>query len=368
MLIYLIKKIIYLLIRLIYDEELIPKNIEEPMNYSAQKPEEVEHVTMDHIKKFFVNYVFSDQLGRIANAHLARADMFREGAKHESCIELAHLHSDAVDFPKTGIPANFPLKLRVKNFPDFMEKPDKAVYQSRKVLGILYRSIKEEDYEPYIDSNFDTTLRVEGYEKYLEEARMLKSMYDKDIKALMNQFGIITEFEVTSGYIINTHPIDKKKPRDVVKCVMDALTPIKKHYRKLFEKEFYCYDNDNIFTLEASIQMESKAYACYYVTYHPSERSYENMISFPWIMGDILCKIASKNHSINRKNEFIRSLQTTSRQPPPQLPLQPQLPPRMTDNFTARRCGIYANNCTKDLFGGSDDINDDILNLKKLIH
>jgi len=70
----------------------------------------------------------------------------------------------------------------------------------------------------------------------------------------MNQFGIETEFEVTSGYIINTHPIDKKKTRDVVKCVMDAMTSIKKYYRKLFEREFYYNDIDPIFTLEAGIK------------------------------------------------------------------------------------------------------------------
>ncbi|GBC04988.1 hypothetical protein RclHR1_00060001 [Rhizophagus clarus] len=341
---------------IIYDEDLIPKKIEEPMNYKAQKPDEVDRVTMDHIKKFFVNYVFSDQLGRIANAHLARADYFPEGAKHESCIRLAHLHSDAVDFPKTGIPAKFPLNLRVKEFPDFMEKPDKAVYQSKKVLGTLYRSIKEEDYKPYTDLNFDTRLHVTGYEKYLDDARMLKNSYDKDVKALMNQYGILTEYEVTSGYIINTHPIDKKKPRDVVKCVMDAMAPIKNHYRKLFEREFHYNDYDNIFTLEASIQMESKAYAWYYVTYHPSQRTNENMISFPWIVGDILCKIALKNHSITRKNDFIRSLHQP-RQQPSQLSLN-------NDNFTVKRADI---NNVKDCKFYSNNIDEDILYLKKVI-
>ncbi|PKY56302.1 RdRP-domain-containing protein [Rhizophagus irregularis] len=333
---------------IIYDEHLIPKKIEEPMDYKAQKPEKVEKVTMVDIKKFFVNYVFSDQLGRIANAHLARADRNPEGAKHESCIKLAHLHSDAVDFPKTGIPASFPLNLRVKEFPDFMEKPDKAVYQSKKVLGILYRSIKEEDYKPYVDLNFDKRLYVEGYVKYLEEARMLKKSYDRDVKALMNQFGIMTEFEVTSGYIINTHPIDKKKPRDVVKCVMDAMIPIKKHYRKLFDSEFYYFNGSTIITMEASIQMEQKAFAWYYITYHPSEQSDENMISFPWIVGDILCKIALRNHCNDRKNDFIKSLQPT-RQQPSQLTVN-------QNNFTTNRFDINVNNCSNDLF-----------NLKKLI-
>jgi RNA-dependent RNA polymerase len=288
--------ILFYFIRLIYDKRLIPDEMKEPMNYESPKPEVVDRVTMDDIKRFFVNYVFSDQLGKIANAHLAKADSFDVGAAHGECIRLAQLHSQAVDFPKTGIPAIIPPELRAKQFPDFMEKPDKPTYRSKKVLGELYRSIKEEEYEPYTDSEFDESLRVDGYEKYLENARILKAEYDLNVKGLMNQFGVMTEFEVTSGYIVNTiTKVDKKKPRDIVKSVMDAFIPIRKCYRKKFEEEFG--DETNAFTQKAK---ESKAFAWYYVTYHPSELSElgdENMISFPWIVYDILCDIAIKNNS-----------------------------------------------------------------------
>src|ERR1044072_2210490 len=139
------------------------------MNYQAQKPEFVEKVEMHHIKQFFVNYVFSDQLGKIANAHLAKADLFDVGADHGQCIRLAQLHSDAVDFPKSGKPAIFPSDLRATQYPDFMEKPDKPFYKSRKVLGTLYRSVEVEEFEEYTRSNFDERLFVEGYEIYLDE-------------------------------------------------------------------------------------------------------------------------------------------------------------------------------------------------------
>src|SRR5437762_13597505 len=131
------------------------------MNYEAQKPEMVDYVTMDHIKKFFVNYILSDQLGMIANAHLAKADSSDVGAFHGQCIRLAQLHSEAVDFPKTGRPAIFPPELRVSSFPDFMDKPDKGSYESKKVLGTLYRSIHVvEEFKPCDDTNFDERLKV----------------------------------------------------------------------------------------------------------------------------------------------------------------------------------------------------------------
>jgi RNA-dependent RNA polymerase len=267
------------------------------MIYKSKKPKPVEHVTMDDIKTFFVNYVFSDQLGKIANAHLAKADFFPDGAFHGQCIKLAHLHSDAVDYPKTGIPAIVPQELRAESFPDFMEKHDKPSYKSEKVLGILYRSIKEEDYERYNYLNIDSRLLyVEGYEKYLKNALILKRAYDADIKGVMNQFGIMTEFEVVSGYIINTiTKIDKKKPRDIVKFVMEAIIPIRKRYRKEFEEEFY-EEGTKIVSSAASNQMKSKAVAWYRVTYNNYELKDEDMISFPWIVYDILCEIVKNNN------------------------------------------------------------------------
>jgi hypothetical protein len=61
-----------------------------------------------------------------------------------------------------------------------------------------------------------------GYEKFLYDARKLKRGYDASIRGLMNQFGIMTEIEVTSGYIVITiTKADKKKPRDVTKSVME---------------------------------------------------------------------------------------------------------------------------------------------------
>ncbi|CAG8617752.1 hypothetical protein GLOIN_2v1578121 [Rhizophagus irregularis DAOM 181602=DAOM 197198] len=292
---------------IIYDERLIPqkKNL-GPMNYEAQNPEMVENVTMDHVKKFFVNYMLSDEIDMIANAHMAKADTSDVGAFHGQCIRLAQLHSEAVDYPKTGRPAIFPPELRAHKFPDFMEITDKATYQSEKVLGRLYRSIEVDEFVLCDNFEFDNRLYVEGYQAYLEDARILKSAYDADIRGLMNQFGIATEFEVTSGYIVNTITnVDRKKPHNITKSIMDAVIPIKRHYRKLFEGEFYG-EGTRVVSPGARNRMEAKACAWYYVTYHPSELGddpSENMISFPWIIYEFLCEIAIRN---NNKANTIR--------------------------------------------------------------
>lgn len=65
--------------------------------------------TPQEITKFFVDYIQNDNLGKIANAHLVWADRSNDlGARCQQCLQLAALHSKAVDFPKSGVPAKFP--------------------------------------------------------------------------------------------------------------------------------------------------------------------------------------------------------------------------------------------------------------------
>ncbi|KAL8778941.1 MAG: hypothetical protein Q9213_007176 [Squamulea squamosa] len=120
-----------------------------------------------------------EQLERIATQHMTLADQYEQGTLHPDCIKLAELHSTAVDFSKAGIPIyedQFPLGRRdTKYQPEFMapgrkikveehgiifgreqldlsddddprkagERPKKRCYESKKILGILYRSIDE---------------------------------------------------------------------------------------------------------------------------------------------------------------------------------------------------------------------------------
>jgi hypothetical protein len=59
-------------------------------------------VTVEHITDFFVKHAMTDNLGQIANAWLVHADREQEGASCGPCLDLAQLHSTAVDFPKRG--------------------------------------------------------------------------------------------------------------------------------------------------------------------------------------------------------------------------------------------------------------------------
>ncbi|BBG94600.1 hypothetical protein Prudu_002930 [Prunus dulcis] len=152
-----------------WDDELIPSRQIQPMDYTPAPTLALDHdVTIEEVEEYFVNYMVNDSLGIIANAHTAFADREPLKAMSKLCIELAKLFSIAVDFPKTGVPAIIPQHLRVKDFPDFMEKPDKPTYQSCNVIGVLFREVK--DVEPHDGSirSFSREVARQSYDRDME--------------------------------------------------------------------------------------------------------------------------------------------------------------------------------------------------------
>lgn len=79
-----------------WDPRLIPAKCFTPMDYTAPPSREKDNVQIIDILRFFVNYINNDNLGQIANAHLATADFSPLGARDGKCIRLAQKHSEAV--------------------------------------------------------------------------------------------------------------------------------------------------------------------------------------------------------------------------------------------------------------------------------
>jgi hypothetical protein len=90
----------------------MPKETFTPAEYSRKPPVDIGRPVKQSDKTdFFLNFIDSDQLGRIAVGHRVLADQRPEGTLDADCITLAELHSDAVDFSKTGIPVSIPNSL-----------------------------------------------------------------------------------------------------------------------------------------------------------------------------------------------------------------------------------------------------------------
>lgn len=124
------------------------------------------HSTIDDVADFVVDYIISDvsfkvynylsglsrlihdlqNLGIIAKRWLVIAD--QSGIFDKDCLALAQLHSDAVDYPKTGTPV--PMQTIPKDpggLPDWSQPeiilngPGVQYYPSKTALGVLYRDI-----------------------------------------------------------------------------------------------------------------------------------------------------------------------------------------------------------------------------------
>ncbi|KAI9097075.1 RNA dependent RNA polymerase-domain-containing protein [Phlyctochytrium arcticum] len=219
-----------------WDRRLIPQEAARPMVYSTAPVTHIEDMDIDTVKKHFVRFLKNNNLGSIDNAWKAWADQCPEGAHAHQPLRLAELHSDAVDFAKKGKIAIMTHDLRPKKWPDYMEKPAyQRSYESDKAAGVIYRSV---DVKIQLLKDFPPLphFKWPGYEEYLSEARALKSAYDREICALMNQYEIKSEFELVSGFIFHLAPaaVNNRRGVEARDVVMRAVHTIKKNYRQLF--------------------------------------------------------------------------------------------------------------------------------------
>jgi hypothetical protein len=78
-----------------------------PADYPRVPPVDIgRQVEPSDMQDFFLQFMETDQLGKIAVLHRIFADLKEGGTLDQDCITLAELHSTAVDFSKTGIPVS----------------------------------------------------------------------------------------------------------------------------------------------------------------------------------------------------------------------------------------------------------------------
>lgn len=276
-----------------WDPALTPPHDVQPMEYTPAPTEILDHdVTIEEVHEYFANYIVNDSLGIIANAHTVFADKEPLKAESDNCIELAKLFSIAVDFPKTGVAAEIPPHLQVKEFPDFMEKLDRPTYESKGVIGKLFRAVKDLSAnsghimaftKEIARKSYDRTMEVDGFRDYLEEAFSLKEDYDYKLGCLMDQYEIKTEAEVLSGNVMKaSKTFNKFKDGEALNR---AVRSLRKEARGWFNEK----SNGD------PIADDARASAWYHVTYHPDywgcyNEGYKwpHFLSFAWCVYDKL--------------------------------------------------------------------------------
>jgi RNA-dependent RNA polymerase len=243
---------------------------------------------MQEIQKHFVSYMINDALGVISTAHLIHADRDPLKARSPECLQLAALHSMAVDFAKSGAPAEMPRALRPREFPDFLERWEKPMYISNGVLGKLYRAALRhaENAEALLPEAppscaYDPDLECPGFHDFLDAAEEHYEAYAERLGTLMTYYSAEREDEILTGNIriklVYLRRDNKRyfEMKDRIIAAVDALHAEVRGWLRAHRDE------------EAS----KLASAWYHVTYHPGRRGEKRFWSFPWIACDTLLAI-----------------------------------------------------------------------------
>jgi len=294
-------------------------------------------VDVDDQKKFFIEYIKNDCLGKVANAHLAHADTQPMKARDPLCLKLAMLHSFAVDYPKTGVPAKLESyslkepKLIPQRYPDFMGKPPKRSFPSQSALGEIYRKFNQSELKEIFQPN-QTHQFSQNIESFITENHQSKTLQDKlinysqkimsvneenksnqdeyqqiekviqtyqeEMESIRNQFGVNTEIELALHTILFCLPIFGVTPFDSKQKIITQVNILNWKCRGIFFRKFS--NNMNANNLEIGYQFAPKSFkiteemkdqaALWYSVYLDKIcKNTNSILGFPFIIYDILC-------------------------------------------------------------------------------
>jgi RNA-dependent RNA polymerase len=293
----------------LWDENLVPEHVNvPPMDFTPEKPiEKDDPITVFDISDFFVTYMQNDTLGQIAHAHLAQADL--DSVQGDACLALANLHSKAVDYPKSGVPAIMERELRPWKWPHFMEKkhlPSSRIYKSKKVLGQLYDQVQLVDFQPQWENSFDERIlsKFKLGDALLQSAAEIKGTYDDSMKRLMAKHGIRTEFEAWSVFVL-THNHEsgdykfaeefgrtigalKAQFREKCRSESQKLTPANKDQIGRFVAAMYTVTARE---MEAAVEARRRGNST-----APMEPEHMPLMSFPWLFASELGRMTKQDN------------------------------------------------------------------------
>ena len=304
-----------------WNKSLLPRKPNfPPMDYQTlPKREQSEPITVADMTKFVVDYIRSDQLGVIDNAHKALADQEERGVESEICLHLAELHSIAVDAPKTGL---WPKMPGIKSeCPDFMMKTDKPSYPSEKILGKLYRRCKKfqdtasEKHSPRM--RVDKSFLLQGHDRYVEEARKMYQEYQDKMQSLKRLYGIETEAEIFTGCFLKLRNRLRKEKTEIAEIVGEVIFEMRSYFRRQFFSEFDI-DGQQLLTIsQTTNDMLLKASAWYMVAYthardhagDPEPVHHQRFLGLPWFINDVM--LAIKAHKDPPGSSQAQDVRTT---------------------------------------------------------
>lgn len=229
----------------IWDEKIIPPNLippgEKVIEVETKETTKLAPIILGNsphheMMQFFCDYVSTNQLGIIANAHLAISDKL--GMRHPQSIELARYVTAETDAPKKGLTVGkLPTELLPTEYPDYMRKSDRSTYRSDTILGELFRQahpllevLLEKRIilspQPYFDTVDNNT--IDGF----------YSKYSFEIKKLLHSFELESEVDLFSGTPkwYQGYMSQFKQQHQLRQTVIENVTEFWRKWQEIFEK------------------------------------------------------------------------------------------------------------------------------------
>ncbi|KAN0121734.1 RdRP domain containing protein [Hyaloscypha variabilis] len=322
---------------IMWDKNCRPQKYFTPADYPRQNPEELDRpVERPDMTDFFLKFMETDQLGRIAVLHRILADQEVLGTLDPKCIILAEMHSTAVDFSKTGIPVDLSKMPKYNPWrPDFeapgphvqiekkhgisFEDPDDRdpdelgdedddfshyrYYESHKILGKLYRAIDErkifEDIKHRASSqNMNSrstvidevwvyvkqTCSLIQWEHHRGWAKDIRDMYEEALLNIMIDYSEhpvrpLTELEAFIGNILGKTGAQSKHQRELSTNMKDKFEEDSLFIVNCILKEDGDWSEDSL----------ERSMACLAVSLEPPKkyRKQEQLLSFKYVAAAI---------------------------------------------------------------------------------
>lgn len=311
----------------IWDHRLLPPREfwnHKAMNFDSTREPDVDQVTPHDLISFFIKHMKHDTLPHIAISHRAYADQLEDGAMNLRCLELAQLHSQAVDYAKTGVPALMPHRLTPKEWPHWMERPNKRTYRSRTALGQIYDKVQVETFEPAYDKPFDTRILEQSPSldfELMQCARRVKTRYDMALRRAMAQKDIQSEFEMWSGFVMTKPRVgsDYKVAEEIGRlfqvitarfrrvCIREAGASQDSEKLPPFIAAMYKVTSEEVRIALHEAALARQRTDATVTSKSPLPHRIMPLISFPWIFSHELCCLAKAAKKGNETQEQKRS-------------------------------------------------------------
>lgn len=216
-------------------EELLYSQQESPLSFAAGEPRTLGRATtVDDICNFIVEYINSDVVGLLSDRLLVIADQSKQGIFDVGCVKIAELCSQAVDYPKQGIPVdlengNLPRPL-MRQKPDWhaaevISPRENDYYRSDKALGRLYRNIQIRDVAPL--SNEEATSTPSGVNAITSAIERRGAEYidetlgfDNDLVQLFKRYAEELRYICTTHTVSNTPGVELIEEEVIVGTIL----------------------------------------------------------------------------------------------------------------------------------------------------